>query len=142
MQHAPTHHRLPRAGLDSIDTTEKALTAITMAMAQPLRFETVVAYLDFERRGIAFVVVSDTESTDSVIDVIECLCNPKAHDGRVGAIIVGSVRPGGEMNDGDVDRWLEMSDLADAAGVELLEWFVIGREISCPRDAFGEAPRW
>ena len=31
----------------------------------------------------------------------------------------------------DVDRWLEMSDIAEQAGVELLEWFVIGGDVTC-----------
>ncbi len=35
-----------------------------------------------------------------------------------------------------------MSDLTSAAGVELVEWFVIGDDIHCPRDLLGEPPRW
>ncbi len=49
---------------------------------------------------------------------------------------------GDELVAGDVDRWLELSDLAEQAGVELLEWFVIGDAITCPRDLLGEPPRW
>ena len=44
---------------------------------------------------------------------------------------------------GDVDRWLEISDLAEDHGVDLLEWYVIGPDgASCPRDRLGEPPRW
>jgi hypothetical protein len=35
-----------------------------------------------------------------------------------------------------------MSDVTSAAGVELVEWFVIGDDIHCPRDLLGESPRW
>ena len=42
----------------------------------------------------------------------------------------------------DVDRWLEMSDIAEQVGVELIEWFVIGGDVTCPRDQLGEPPRW
>ena len=55
------------------------------------------------------------------------------------------MRPGGyddSVQAGDIDRWLEMSDLAEQSVVELLEWFVVGDEVSCPRDQLGEAPRW
>lgn len=142
MQPTPVHHRLPRAGIDPIDTADKAFTTIAMAIQRPLQPETVVAYLDHERRGIAFVVVSDTDTLDSVIDVVECLCNPNAHAGRVGALLVGSVRPNGDVEDSDVDRWLEISNLCEEAGIELLEWFVIGRAISCPRDSLGQPPRF
>ncbi len=50
--------------------------------------------------------------------------------------------PAGGPLEGDGDRWLEMSDLTSAAGVELVEWFVIGDDIHCPRDLLGEPPRW
>ena len=43
----------------------------------------------------------------------------------------------------DVDRWLEASDVAADHGIELLEWYVVGPTgIVCPREAFGEPPRW
>jgi hypothetical protein len=35
-----------------------------------------------------------------------------------------------------------MSDIAEQAGVELLEWFVISGDVTCPRDQLGEPPRW
>lgn len=142
MQPIPVRHRLPRAGIDPIDTSDKAFTTIAMAIQRPLRPETVVAYLDHERRGIAFVIVSETETLDSVIDVVECLCDPNAYNGRVGALLVGSVRPNGDIEHSDVDRWLEMSNLCEESGIELLEWFVIGRAVSCPRDSLGEPPRF
>jgi hypothetical protein len=50
--------------------------------------------------------------------------------------------PGGGVDAGDVDRWLEASDLLEGYGLELLEWFVIGDRTWCPRDLLGEPPRW
>ena len=35
-----------------------------------------------------------------------------------------------------------MSDIAEHVGVELLEWFVFGNAVTCPRDRLGEPPRW
>ena len=66
----------------------------------------------------------------------------RGHTGRLGALVMATVRPGGGPLEDDGDRWLEMSDLTSAAGVELVEWFVIGDEIHCPRDLLGEPPRW
>ena len=75
--------------------------------------------------------------------MIECLLDPDRHGGRVGAMIVASVRPAHHDPDAsDIDRWLEMSDLTEQAGIELLEWFVISEGVSCPRDLLGEPPRW
>jgi hypothetical protein len=139
------HHRLPRAGVDTIRCAETALLTLAMAIQRPLRAETVALLLDDQRRGIAVAVVSGTHRPDDVLEVVECFTRSAAHGGRVGSIIVASVRPG-QSDDAtsaaDVDRWLEMSDIAEQAGVELLEWFVIGGDVTCPRDRLGEPPRW
>ena len=147
MQLVPVHRRIPRAGIDPVDDPDTAFVTISMAVHRPLRFETILVLLDDARRGLGVVAVSDTHEPDAVLEVLECVLAPSAHGGRVGAVIVGSVRPDPpdtaiDLDADDVDRWLEMSDLAEQRGVELLEWFVITDEVSCPRDRLGEAPRW
>ena len=139
------HHRLPRAGIDTIDCAETALLTLAMAIQQPLRAETVALLLDDQRRGITVAAVSGTHQPDDVLEVVECFTRTAAHGGRMGSIIVASVRtwPTDQGTAAaDVDRWLEMSDIAEQAGVELLEWFVIGQHVTCPRDQLGELPRW
>jgi hypothetical protein len=143
MHLVPVHGRLPRAGIDPIDDADTAFITISMAVDRPLRHETIVVLLDDARCGLGVVVVSNTRDLDAVVEVVECLLDPGAHGGRVGAMIVASVRPGHvRPHDGDIDRWLEISDLSEQAGVELVEWFVIGETVSCPRDLLGEPPRW
>jgi hypothetical protein len=113
-----------------------------------LTVPTVVVLLDHERRGVAVAVVTNTFKLDDVLGVVECLAADSAHGGRVGAMIVATVRQdrtGGDSTEPDltnIDRWLEMSELTEQAGVELLEWFVIGHRVTCPRDQLGEPPRW
>lgn len=149
------HHRLPRAGVDRISCAETALLMVAMAIQQPLRPETVTLLLDDQRRGIAVAVVSGTNHPDDVLEVVECFTRSATHGGRLGSIIVASVRPpvsddpvtDNTVSDdaiiaGDVDRWLELSDIAEQAGVELLEWFVVSGDVTCPRDRLGEPPRW
>lgn len=141
MEHT-TVRRLPRAGIDTIDHPDIALAAIAMAITRPLRSETILLLLDEARRGRAIVIVSDTTAPDQVIEVVECITQGDGCE-HLGTVVVASARPGCDDElTGDVDRWLEMSEIASLAGVELLEWFVIGRTISCPRDRLGEAPRW
>lgn len=143
MHLVPVHGRLPRAGIDPIDDADTAFMTISMAVQRPLRSETIVALLDDARCGLGVVVVSDTDDHNAVVEVVECLVDPAAHGGRVGALIVASVRPDrAAPDDGDIDRWLEMSDLTEQAGIALLEWFVIADDVSCPRDLLGEPPRW
>ena len=146
MPPTPVHHRLPRAGVDAITDAVTAFHMVSMAIQRPVRHETIVLLLDDARRGISIVVVSGTEAPDSVVEVVECLAAPTVHQGRVAAMVVASVRPHdlgtADESRRDVDRWLEMSDIAETFGVELLEWFIIGHDINCPRDLLGESPRW
>jgi hypothetical protein len=143
MHLVPHHHRLPRARIDPIDRHELGLAVVAAATATPRRFETIAVLLDDARRGLAIVVVSDTIRPESVIDVVECIADPIAFDGQVDAIVLGSVRPTGGVDPDDLDRWLELSDIVDDHGAELLEWYVLGeRNVGCPRDLLGEAPRW
>lgn len=144
-----TVRRLPRAGIDPIDHPDTALAALALAVGRPLRSETVLLLLDEARCGRAIVAVSGTAEPDQVIEVVECITQSDGAE-HLGAIVVASVRPDDDAtrdpsdhdDADDVDRWLEMSDIAELAGVELLEWFVIGRTIRCPRDRLGEPPRW
>ncbi len=138
------HHprRVPRARIDTIACAADALTLIRAVLAVPTRPEAIVIVLDDAHRGLAVVSVSDTDDDDSVVAVVECIARPDLFDGDAGALVIATVRPGGTVTDGDIDRWLEICDLAEGAGLELVEWFVVGRSISCPRDLVGMPPRW
>ena len=145
MSTAPLPNHLPRAGVDRITSQQTALSIVAMTIHRPLRHETIVLLLDHQHRGSAVVVISGTEAPDDVIDVVSRLVSPHADDGSIGAVVVASVRPDQCAGVGEavVDRWLELSDVVDEAGAELLEWFVIdGTAVTCPRDLLGEPPRW
>lgn len=134
-------HRTPRAGVDPIDRAETALAVISLAVHRPLVAETVAIVLDDQRRGMCITVVSGTTRPDDVVEVAERMS--EIGDELVGGLVLASVRPDGGVLDGDVDRWCEASDVASSHGVELVEWFVVGRRgIACPRDLLGESPRW
>lgn len=140
-------HRAPRAGIDPVESAPAALAVIQLAMHLPPTNETIALVLDDDHRGRTIVVVDGTEHPDSVLDVVERLVDSIVASGRDGSLVLASIRPDRGPLEGDGDRWLEASELADAAGVELLEWFVIdGAPGSgtawCPRDLLGEPPRW
>lgn len=138
----PHAHRLPRARIDPIVDPATALALVRATAAVPARPETIVTLLDDARRGLAIVTVDGTNEPDHVLEVVECVTAADLYDAGLGGVIVASVRPAGTVADGDADRWFELCDLTDDAGVELLEWFVIGRSVSCPRDLVGVPPRW
>ncbi|MET0460568.1 MAG: hypothetical protein ABW122_09275 [Ilumatobacteraceae bacterium] len=140
-------HQPPRAGLDPVDTAAAALAVVQLAMHRPIRSETIALVLGDDHRGRSIVVVDGTDDPDAVVAVVERLADTIAVSGRDGALVVASIRPGRGLVPGDVDRWLEASDIADDAGVDLLEWFVVDGEVGagtawCPRDLLGEPPRW
>ena len=142
MQPTAIHRRIPRAGLDPIDDPAIALSAISLAIHRPLRPETIVLLLDEARCGRTIVTVTGTVDPDSSIEVVEFVTQGVGCE-HLGALVIATIRPDGRITpDADVDRWLEMSDIASLAGVELVEWFVIDRTVSCPRDHLGEPPRW
>lgn len=149
--------RFPRAGVDAISSPSEAMAVISLAMRRPLRHETLVLALDAARRGVTVIIVDGTADRDSVVVVGECIATAVAGSGAVEALVLATVRPdagGGASGDrddeddnGDPDRWFEASDVVEACGLELVEWFVIGGQdtiesIHCPRDDVGERPRW
>ncbi|HEY3484252.1 MAG TPA: hypothetical protein VGK49_02655 [Ilumatobacteraceae bacterium] len=133
---------LPRAGIDPIDDPHTALGVVVRAFHVPPIHETVAVLLDAQRRGMCIAVVSDTDPPDREVDVVECFANIAATSDRVGGMIIASRRPGGGLEPADLDRWMEMNELAAAAGVELVEWFVVGVWPALPRELLGDPPRW
>ena len=140
------HRRRPRAGIDRFDRPEPALAIIATVIGRPARAETIALLLDRRRRGRAVLVVAGTDDPDAVVEVAERIS--EADD--VGAVVMASVRPDGAglppdvAGRSDVDRWLEASDLLERAGIDLLEWYVVAADgvVTCPREVFGEPPRW
>jgi hypothetical protein len=135
--------RLPRAGVDPVDAAA-ALAVIDLAVhCPPIHHETVVLLLDQRRCGLGITVVAGTRRPDDVIDVAEVVARSgSASPGLLQALVIATVRPGGGLLPDDADRWLEMSALAAAHGLTVIEWFVLGVTTECPRDLLGEPPRW
>ena len=137
---APVQPAPVRCGAD-------ALRIISLAVSRPLEAETLVFLLDQRGLGGVITLVSGTTEPDSVLAVAECLARAAEGVDRARAMVLATVRPaagpGGALLPGDVDRWLEASDVVGERGVHLLEWFVIGPAgAECPRDLLGEPQRW
>ena len=134
-------HPVPRGGIDPIRSAEDALAVL--ALAAPYGHDTIVIALDADRRGSSVTIVTDTVDPDALFDVISIFVASAASEQAIQALIVASSRPDGDVGHDDVHRWLEASDLSRAGGLELIEWFVLGRSgPRCPREMFGESARW
>jgi hypothetical protein len=135
-------HRLPRAGVDPIHDPALALALIGSMLSSPPERETFAILLDHERRGISILHLVDDPHPDAVFDVAELIIAAAYQQARFGAVILVSVRPNEPDELADADRWLELSDQFDTAGIDLVEWFVIGRTINLPRTLVGDPQRW
>jgi phosphoribosylpyrophosphate synthetase len=126
-----------------VDSADSALAVIGTSIHQPQRAEVIVLLLDVDLRGRTVVIVDGTESPDAVIEVVELLAESAAEAERPVSFVVAAVRPGYGPLPGDADRWLELSEIAETHGCELVEWFVLSDEVAwCPRDLLAEPPRW
>lgn len=144
----PADRRLPRAGLDPICDPETALGIIRHAAHRPARAETIVLTLDDARCGVHIVVIADTTSDDHVLEVAEYVFEAAAASDVITEVIVASIRPGRSdaagATDPDLDarRWLELDQIAEELGVDLIEWFVIGETTDTPRTRVDDPSRW
>jgi len=135
-----TFHPIPRGGIDPIRSAEDALAVLELAA--PFGHDTIVILLDASRCGTSVMVVIDTTDPDALFGVVG-VCVAAAPDTPIEAMVVASSRPNGDVEADDVHRWLEASDQCRAGGLELVEWFVLGRSgPKRPRELFGEPERW
>jgi hypothetical protein len=138
----PTY-RSPSVAPEPIRTAADARSLIATAITHPLRDETVAFLLDDAGYGSTIIIVAGTDRPDQLLDVVEHLAVAGGCSGTFTSLVVASVRPGGGLEPGDVDRWFDASDLAEEHGVELLEWFVYdGYRFERPRELIGERERW
>jgi hypothetical protein len=127
----------------TVDSADAALAVITAAMNHPPRPQVIVLVLDPDLHGHAVVIVDGTDSPDAVIDVLEVLAEGAAEASHAASLVVAAVRPSYDALPGDSDRWLELCEIAETHGCELLEWFVLSDDVAwCPRDLLAEPPRW
>lgn len=141
MSRNPSFHAVPRGGIDPIRSAADALAVL--ALGAPYGHDTIVILLDTDRCGSSVMVVTDTVGPDALFRVIDCCIGVTAQHPTLDALIVASSRPDGDAEPDDIHRWLEASDQCRAGGLELVEWFVLGRSgPTCPRQLFGEPERW
>jgi len=120
-----------------------ALRVLRLAVTLPPQPETLAFVLDPQGVGGVITLVSGTVRADSVLAVAECIAMAAEQVPQAAGLVLATVRPGGGVEPGDVDRWLEASHLVHARGLQLLEWFVIAEGYGCcPRDLLGEPERW
>lgn len=126
-----------------VRSSADAIHLFSLAVHQPYTDETLAFLLDDEGIGGVIIAVAGTVEPDAMLDVVSFMARPGADAAGRRAIVVASVRPGGGLIPGDIDRWFEASDMAETNGCTLVEWYVIGRDgVDIPRELIGEPARW
>ncbi len=122
-------HREPRPACLPVRRPDDALAVILAAAASPARPETICVLLDHAHRGLGVVVVEGAMADDGIFEIAEVVLRAADGRGTIGAVVLATARPGRSHlpTDDDHDRWFELRARFEAAGVELLDWFVIAR---------------
>jgi hypothetical protein len=147
MPQPPTRCRPPHA-TQPIRSSLDAIAVVSLAIHRPLEFETIGFFVDDHSRSNTITVVTGTTEPDSVLAVAECLSLAAAQSPTLCGLVLATIRPDSDnhlsaMLPGDIDRWIEANAITEAHGIELIEWFVVGRSgVDCPRDLLGDAERW
>lgn len=133
---------LPRAHIDPIATPFDALRLILMMVGSGTSAETLVLTLDDRRCGVSITNVSGTDDPDAVLGVVDALAESARASLEIAGLVIASVRPSGEFDVTDMARWHEVDQSCRESDIELVEWFVVGTSISCPRGFCGVPARW
>jgi hypothetical protein len=129
---------IPRGFIDPIESATDALAVLSLAA--PFGHDTVAVLLDSDRRGVGILVVTDTRDDEAIFRIIDVCVG--ADYTEIGGLILATSRPGGDVMWSDASRWRRASRQCDDGGIEMVEWFVIGEHVCCPRDLAGDEPRW
>src|SRR5262245_43122157 len=113
-----------------VDSADAALAVITAAMHHPLQPQVIVLVLDPDLRGHAIVVVDGATSPDAVVEVVEVVAEGAAESTHPATLVVAAVRPHFDALPGDADRWLELCEIAETYGCELLDWSVFSDDVA------------
>jgi hypothetical protein len=138
----------PPLASDPVCSSIDAIAVVSLAIHRPLEPETIAFLLDDLGRSTTITIVSGTTEPDSVMAVAECLSQAGSQIPSLCGLVLATVRPDTAPNGpatlaGDVDRWLELDEITESHGIELIEWFVVGPAgVDCPRALLGDPERW
>jgi hypothetical protein len=114
--------RAPGAPLESLGD---ALGTVLALLSRPPAPETLCLLLDAERRGLTCVGLPGETPPDAAAALCRVLA-PLA-DAGVHGVVVATARPGSSAHPSPHDeaQFCALRDGLEAAGVELLDWFVV-----------------
>ena len=131
---------VPRAHCDPITSATQALSVFSLAIMRPLRAVTLVVRISRDHRGVGLFALNDGGDIRSLIDHIVARC---AAQNAARAVAIVSVRPQRRPQFHLGNEWTTACDVCRQAGVQLVDWFVVGRHgVICPRVIAHEPGVW
>ncbi|MEO5974241.1 MAG: hypothetical protein ABIQ38_03420 [Ilumatobacteraceae bacterium] len=122
---------VPRAHCDPINSATQALVVFSLAISRPLRPETLVLMMDTHHRGIGLFALNNGGNLRSLIDYIVGKC---AATNSARALAIATIRPHLHTQSNLATEWTSSREICQRAGVQLVDWFVVGRQgVHCPR---------
>jgi len=138
----PPLRAIPRAHRDPLRSPFDALLLIMLLLEHDAQNETLVLVLDDARRGIAVMRVTGTGDPDTLLGVVDQVAEASRASSEAAAIVLVSARQCSAVGIDDMHRWHEADESCADADLELIEWFVVGNEVTCPRVLCGVDSRW
>jgi hypothetical protein len=129
---------IPQPFIDPIDALVEALGIACLSIPRPLTAHTIAIVTDAQRRCIAMVRFPTlTESSIHAIVGHSSLL-PDAH-----SVVLVSVRTTAPISTTDPDLLQRCTNIVNNAGLQLLDWAVIGvGGLYCPRSLTESADPW
>ena len=138
-----SHGRFPHAGREPILSLDHALAIFDVQLHRPLRAETLAMFLDHHHHGSTLVTVTDTVLAKQLLEVAEVMALAGSARPEMSGLVLASVRPGHGLQSGDDELWTRASNVTEANGMILIDWFVISPHGTCsPRELIGLPSRW
>jgi hypothetical protein len=131
---------VPRAHRDPINSATQALSVFSLAITRPLRPETLVLMMSHDHRGVGLIALNNGGDLRSLIDHIVGKC---AAENTARAVAIASVRPHLHSQFHSAIEWTKANEICQRAGVQLVDWFIIGRHgVNRPRIVAHEPDAW
>lgn len=129
---------IPRPLIDPVTSLAEVLGIVSLALRRPRQNNSTVLVMDKQRRGVHLFHTAPL-STQTVHHIVrECSHVALAH-----GIVIVSSRTTPPLSFGDESLLHTSSHILTAAGIQLIDWAVIGYGgMYCPRTLCGGADPW
>ncbi len=123
---SPSMHGERIAGPNTLRCPDDALSIFRAATSSPAVDETFILLVDDSHTGADIVCINDASHADCVQRAVTLLCG-LADQSWLAGLVVATARPFATsmIDDDDLHSWFALRMLADEAGVDLIDWFVL-----------------